>query len=672
MGSREAPPNSSPMKGPDTPSARASSVAKDALLEQVVTQFVGDVWKPAKKRIRYFLEPETHVRNLEKSADDLKYAMDIVQEEIQLGERQGKRPRTQVLRWIDSAQSLSDESDRIKNEYEARRKHAFGYSWNFTFNYSISSAATKKLIDIDEIKRRTPQNDSIFSLLPPAGKELPLPPNIVGQNKYLDEIIGYIEQGTTGIIGICGMGGSGKTTLLKQINNIYSRAAETHDFDHVIYVEVGQQQNLSMVQRDIASQLGLTLGKDESPASRSASLYNFLKESKFLLLLDDLWGTLDLEKVGIPQGSRQIGPRNRQLMIITTRLQEICHCMTGHAQIILLERLELNEAWSLFEANAGARVSNNAQIRGYAESIVKRCGGLPLALKIVGKAMASKDSEHEWKHAVKLLEQSQFDKVPGAEVDLYSVLYISYDHLPDERTKQCFLLFLLDSGNISVVTRIIDLWMGHGLLDEDDDTRNSYLRGHSVVGCLKRACLLEEEPLREKYLRMHDCIRDLALWIVQTKQGGGPHKKWLLSDRTKPVDPKEWSTAERICLNGKYGMEIPDSCSCPHLLTLTLVGNSKVHKVPAGFFATAPSLTYLDLSGTGIQELPSDVGALVNLQCLNVHHTPICSLPIELQLLKKLRYLYLGFTGHLRTIPDGTISALSALKVLDVYDSAFP
>jgi len=204
------------MKGPDTPSASASSVAKDALLEQVVTQFVGDVWKPAKKRIRYFLEPETHVRNLEKSADDLKYAMDIVQEGIQLGERQGKRPRTQVLRWIDSAQSLRDESDRIKNEYETRRKHAFGYFWNFTFNYSISSAATKKLIDIDEIKRRTPQNDSIFSLLPPAGKELPLPPNIVGQNKYLDEIIGYIEQGTTGIIGICGMEGLAKLLSLNK------------------------------------------------------------------------------------------------------------------------------------------------------------------------------------------------------------------------------------------------------------------------------------------------------------------------------------------------------------------------------------------------------------------------------------------------------------------------
>lgn len=59
----------------------------------------------------------------------------------------------------------------------------------------------------------------------------------------------------------------------------------------------------------------------------------------------------------------------------------------------------------------------------------------------------------------------------------------------------------------------------------------------------------------------------------------------------------------------------------------------------------------------------------MNLQHLNLSETPIQSLPMELQLLKKLRYLYLRFTKHLDTIPDGTISALIMLRVLDLYRS---
>uniref|UniRef100_A0A0D3H5M4 Uncharacterized protein n=1 Tax=Oryza barthii TaxID=65489 RepID=A0A0D3H5M4_9ORYZ len=600
------------------------------------------LWKPIRKHIYYCLNPESNVHNLMIAADDLRDTIDTIEERILVGECEGKKPKAQATSWIRSAQSVRDESDKIKNGYEARRIHALGCSWNFFFNYSVSNSATKMHANADEIKKRAPENDGMFSSLPLVGRELPLPPYIVGQDEYKDKIVGSIKQGTTGTIGICGMGGSGKTTLLKQLNNIFSCAAETHEFDHVIYVEVSQQQNLETVQQNIASQLGIMLIQNKDATFRSASLYNFLKERSFLLLIDDLWQTLDLVKVGIPQGGRQLGPQNRQMIVITSRLQQVCYGMDGHCQMIVLQRLKFNEAWSLFESNAGIRITNNVQVKCHAESIVEKCGGLPLALKIVGQAMASKGTEHEWELAVNLLEQSQFHKVPDVENDLYSVLYISYDNLPDERTKQCFLFFAFASYGTSP-TR--SFWMGHGLLDEDDDIGNSNLRGYSVVACLKRACLLEGHPLGEKYLRMHDCIQDLALWITATKRANGSNKKWLVvSDQRKLIDPKEWSMAERIRL---------------------------LHNKNAGFFGVALSLTYLDLYCTNIEQLPSDIGALLNLQHLDLSYTPIQSLPVEFRLLKKLRYLYLRYTRKLQTVPDGTISALSMLRVLDIHGSVF-
>jgi disease resistance protein RPS2 len=339
----------------------------------------------------------------------LKDAKDSIEEKIQLGELESKRLTEQAKRWLDSVRSAEDESHRINNKYEGRRIHIFGCSWNCFFNYTIGRRATKKMRDADDLNKKIPQDDSIFSLLPPVGRELPLPPNIVGQDEYRDKVVGCIKHGSMSLIGICGMGGAGKITLLKQLNNVFSCAAEAHEFDHVIYVEVGHQQNLSTVQRNIAAQLGLALGPDESSASRSASLYNFLKERKFLLLMDELWQTVDLVKVGVPQaGSAQIGPQNRQMIIITTRLQHVCHGMQAHAYVIVIQRLKSDQAWSLFEVNAGhgTLTNSNSQIRGYAKSIVEKCEGLPLALKIVGKAMASKRSEHEWEHSAMLLQVS--------------------------------------------------------------------------------------------------------------------------------------------------------------------------------------------------------------------------------------------------------------------------
>ncbi|CAM0948168.1 unnamed protein product [Alopecurus aequalis] len=637
------------------------------ILSPVVGLFVNEIWEPVKKQFGYCFKPGSKVRHLARAADGLKVSADTIDEQIQLG----KRPRDSTISWIQSARSIADESSTIKNEYEQRSICMFGCSWNCFFNYRIGRTATKKKKKVDELKEEAPQNDSMFTLLPPIGRELPLPRNIVGQNNYLEEIVKCIRQGTTSFIGICSMGGAGKTTLLRQLNNTFSRAAELHEFDHVIYVEIGQQPNLGTVQQNIASQLGLTLGQDESATARSASLYNFLKERKFLLLMDNLWQPLDLVKVGIAQGHGKIGPQNRQMIVITTRDEQICHRMQPLNHLILLQRLNSEQAWGLFAENVGReRLTNSsAEIICYAENIVEKCGGLPLAIKIVGQAMASKQSEHEWKLAVQLLQHSQYHKVPDAdaESDLYHVLYISYNHLPDDRTKQCFLFLALSLNVGYYIPYAIEFWMGHGLLDEDDDISNNYLRGHSIVGCLKRACLLEEHPRGPNYLRMHDTIRGLVLWIVKSRQGDGPNNNWLIRAREQTAKAEECSTAHRISIWDSSDMVVLGG---PRrlLLTLSFKGWSLSH-VPPGFFRTAPSLTYLELSLTNIRQLPSDVGELVNLQYLGLSQTPIQSIPTELQLLKSLRYLDLSETFALETIPDGTISALIMLRSLDLYRS---
>nr|XP_045089619.1 disease resistance protein SUMM2-like [Aegilops tauschii subsp. strangulata] len=623
-------------------------MAQNSILTPIVTFFVNELWEPIKKHIGYCLKPETNVNNLAKAVDELRNSIHATEETIQLGARQGKRPKVPaVTRWTESARSMEAEACRMSNKYAARALHIFGCSWNCWSNCKISKSAAKVKADIEDINKRSLQKDDILSLLPPVGFELPLPANIVGQEHYRNKVFGCIEEGATSTIGICGMGGSGKTTLLKQISNYYT--SERPGFDHVMFIEVGKQLDLMAVQQNIASGLGQLLTDGEDETHRARAIFNFLKEKKFLLLIDDLWDMLDLVKVGIPHGLKKCSLPNSQIVVVTTRSLEVCGRMRIFENVIQLKCLNSDHSWQLFKDIVGGKKMEDARIRGCAAKIAAKCGGLPLAIKITGQAVASKVASEEREYSLMLVEDSVFHQVSSSDNELFPILKIS-DSLQSDVIRMCFLLF---AG-------------GHGLLGEDDDIERTYLRGYTIVEILKRSFLIESSEKWDKCVKMHHVVQDLALWIVATKQNGTHKEKWLV-DQREHTRPEVWSTADRIFLFGDDIKTIPSSCSCPDLLTLMLVNNEHISEFPADFFSTMKSLIYLDLSGIQIQETPPEIGALTSLQFLDLSRTPIHSLPVGLGLLENLRYLYLQCTFSLQNISNGLLSRQKMLRWLDLY-----
>ncbi|CAL9115270.1 unnamed protein product [Musa textilis] len=109
----------------------------------------------------------------------------------------------------------------------------------------------------------------------------------------------------------------------------------------------------------------------------------------------------------------------------------------------------------------------------------------------------------------------------------------------------------------------------------------------------------------------------------------------------------------------------------PKLSMLMLQKNYHLEGIPRTLFQCMAVLTSLDLSHTQITELPSEIGMLSELQQLNLTFTPIKSLPVELGCLVKLKYLLLRTTYKLETMPKGTISNLSLLRLLDLQGSQY-
>jgi disease resistance protein RPS2 len=112
-------------------------------------------------------------------------------------------------------------------------------------------------------------------------------------------------------------------------------------------------------------------------------------------------------------------------------------------------------------------------------------------------------------------------------------------------------------------------------------------------------------------------------------------------------------------------VEIPSSHSpwCPYLSTLLLCQNLSLEFIADSFFKQLHGLKVLDLSYTGIENLPDSVSDLVTLtalllkECDNLRHDP------SLEKLRALKRLDLSSTWALEKMPQG-MECLTNLRYL--------
>ena len=80
---------------------------------------------------------------------------------------------------------------------------------------------------------------------------------------------------------------------------------------------------------------------------------------------------------------------------------------------------------------------------------------------------------------------------------------------------------------------------------ESYDIQRARNEGYDAIESLKVACLLESGE-SEKHVKMHDMIRDMALWL--TTKTGENKKKVVVKERARLVRAREfaeWREAHR-------------------------------------------------------------------------------------------------------------------------------
>ncbi|KAL4190964.1 hypothetical protein AMTRI_Chr07g27240 [Amborella trichopoda] len=555
-------------------------------LGDIVTKYVCD---PICGQIPYLLKHKRNVEELTEAIDELTSKPNDIQREVATLTGAGKINTCQINQWLEAVGEIEEEATRIKDEYEQGRTCLRGLGTNYWSSYRLSKRAVKLKIKADR------QCEKLFERLaitPPPESAIDLETGTIEDQPTAkhtkEEVLNYIADDRISVIGVYGMGGIGKTTLMENsVNN------------HLI-------PHFDVVIMRIGKLLHLNLSMHDDVDDKKHKLLNVLRTKRYLIILDDMWKRLDLKEIGIPQPKKQDGCK----IVVESRRKDVCHNMQAEC-IVEVKKLSDEEAWSLFLNNAGHHISSQL-IEPHARKVLKKCGGLPLAIITLARAMPSKESKEAWEDALRILNMSAAG-LQGMD-DAFGPLKFSYDRLDTDDVRSFFLYCAL------VPQRLLNWKIQHNkLLYRRRDAKRISLMYNNLSSlpelqeCPKLVTLLllgNEDLVAIPTNHFFECMPKLrVLDLCLTNIESLPYSVSHLVNLRVLI----------LCRCKKLKKLPPTIGKLNQLQILDLEGCTAIKELDSGL-AELTNLIFLNLSGmSGLKSLPTGLlCSLVNLEYLNV------------------------------------------------------
>ncbi|KAJ0102339.1 hypothetical protein Patl1_03861 [Pistacia atlantica] len=458
---------------------------------------------------------------------------------------------------------------------------------------------------------------------------------VVGIESTRDQLIDLLVSGTSkrSVIAVVDEAGLGKTTLA---GKIYENDTVKRHFDCQAWITVGKECTKMDILRKIIQEFdsvtGTTHGEMDKMEEKDllATLERQLRGKCYMVLFDDVWktdfwGYINYALIESNKGSR---------VMLTTRNRSIVDVIP-FVNVHRLQPLPSDKAFELFCRKAfGPQGCCPPELEKLSRDILRKCGGLPLAIVAVGGLLSNKNKvAFEWK---KLLEEL------GPQLG-------SNSHLKD-----CNKV-LLEGYSINCA-RLIRLWISEGFVPYSNRRISEQVAEEFLIDLINRSLVqvVEMDFIgRPRYCRVHDLMHEIIL--RKTEYLGFSH----FVNREHSNLP---SKIRRISLQGRIdnvlksikdskirSVSLFDIDMMPDSFMTTLVVDFKLVKVldfedsPIEYLPEEVGnlfhLHYLSVKNTKVKVLPKSIGKLLNLETLNLKFSLITELPVEIKNLKKLRYL---------------------------------
>ncbi|KAJ6867449.1 disease resistance protein RGA4 [Populus alba x Populus x berolinensis] len=474
------------------------------------------------------------------------------------------------------------------------------------------------------------------------------------------------------------MGGLGKTTLAQLVYN--DGRIEGH-FDLRIWVCVSVDFNIKRLTTAIIESIQRTTPNIQQPDALLRCLQESLGGKKFLLILDDVWDD-DHDNWSKLKDALSCGAKG-SAVIVTTRLGTMAEKMATNP-VQHMETLSDEDSWLLFKLLAFGmrRREEYGHLENIGAAIVKKCSGVPLAIRAVGSLMRSKKSEREWLS----VKESEIWDLPneGSQI-LLPALSLSYMNLKPA-VKQCFAFCsIFPKDYVIEKERLVALWMANGFISSTGQM-DLHDKGEEIFHELVGRSFFQEvmdDGLGNIECKMHDLIHDLAQYIMK-------RECCLIEGNTKLQIPK---TIRHV---GAYSSQfVPEdkdfkSRSLRSILRSGFYNHTRIvsddlhlyftqqkhlRALHIGIYLdTLPKsicylkhLRFLDVSNSDIKKLPASITSLQNLQTLNLSHCFwLIQLPRGMKHMKSLIYLDITGCDSLRFMPFG-MGQLICLRKLGLF-----
>ncbi|XP_057832579.2 probable disease resistance protein At1g61300 [Cryptomeria japonica] len=491
---------------------------------------------------------------------------------------------------------------------------------------------------------------------------------IVGQDSSLTRLLQLIDSQQHKIVsrfGLVGKGGAGKTLLLKRLFNS-DQVQSLFCNDLMLWLTISQNPSFSTLRNDLVKQIALKVNEilDSRDEDRVKIWLNeSMRKQKFALFLDDVWETSAkslLEELCVPHSALH----NSNIIITTSRSKSVLSQLgVPPPSIIQMQDLTEDESWKLFSIHAFPHSDGVLPMsidQEIARRVCNECGGLPLAIKVVGQAMAGVAQSNEWEFALQRLQND-------VTHSLSSKLRLSYDALADLpgygiSLQLCFLcLAAFSEDEVIQAGLAMKYWIGEGLISGPDPVQI----GEIYLILLADRCLIE--PIHKDHdgkvinFRVHDVLHHFLAHQIAEKE----EKCFFQARRDIGEFPAhECEGHIRISLMDNRLTKVPKAFGAPYIRSLLLAGNTSLTEIPKEVIESMTTLRVLDLSRTALQSLPKNVGSLKHLVCLRLCSVPIKKLPYSVGTLRNLQVLDL-YQSDITQLPS-SISQLTSLKILDV------
>ncbi|CDP14764.1 unnamed protein product [Coffea canephora] len=584
--------------------------------------------------------------------------------------------------WLKRLQSIARHAEIVLDDfgYELRNLFSISSSNPISFPLEMADKIKKVMASLEEAYKEANQIGLQPAQLPMASADhnhkvdrwtAPFvdESETVGREAEVSKVVSMLISSDCKkdlpVISIVGMGGQGKTTLAQLV---LKNESVTKHFDKIIWVCVSDDFRVERLLNHMLQSLGdHSLGEKNAETTTKEALVRRLQENlkgkSYLLVLDDIWNPLKWNDMRICLLA--IGGAPGSKILATTRSDDVASAMQTSG-LHQLDILSDDNSWMLFEklafADGGATMTQD--LVGIGRRILKKCGGVPLAIKVIGGLLYSKKDASEW---LKLEKSEIWNESMNTEGGVMSVLKLSYENLPSWSVKQCFAsCSIFPKDALMEKQSLIQIWIAQGLIN-DAKEGGGHLQmedtGSDYFNILLRSSLLQADDKNSfneiEDCRMHDLVHDLSLQVSNNcflnTEGGKVLKN------IEGIPPN----LQTLYYRGVDGIMLEDILERSRYLSVLIVDCWHMTHLPNAV-GDMKHLRHLDIRETRITALPDSITKLYNLMTLKVYY--LKEIPKKFGNLVNLRHLEfsmgedrclfpgIGQLANLRTLPHFRVS----------------